>query len=165
MAHGEGASPLARILDQNFESYLPGDLLVKADRSSMMHGLEVRSPLLDQKLVEFAARLPDGLKRRRTTTKWILRKAFSDVLPPSINRRGKMGFGVPLGAWFRGALREPLRDATAPSSPIYDYCDRSFVSRLVADHLSGKADHGHRLWLLLTFAIWLRQPRSGAIRS
>ena len=157
LAQGAHASVLARILDDNFESYLPYDLLVKADRSSMMHSLEVRAPFLDRALIEFVARLPDNLKRRGTTTKWILRRAFADLIPEPIMSRGKMGFGVPLGAWFRGDLQGYLTEQLGPSSPIYEFVQSAFVSKMLADHLSGRADHGQRLWLLLTLAIWLRR--------
>jgi asparagine synthase (glutamine-hydrolysing) len=155
-AHYPKGSTLAQVLGHNFESYLPYDLLVKADRSSMAHSLEVRSPFLDTGLVEYAARLPDRFKRRGTHTKWILKRAFRDVLPHPILTRGKMGFGMPLGTWFRTSLRDYLLDHLAPSARMYDYLDSTRVKSLVRDHLDRRADHGHRLWLLLTLEIWLR---------
>ncbi len=155
-AASEGASTLSRVLDHNFETYLPYDLLVKADRSSMAHGLEARSPFLDTALVEYVARLPDQMKRRGVTTKWILKSAFADLLPKELVSRRKMGFGVPLGAWFRGELREYLRDHLSPSAKMYDLIDRSFVEAMLKQHLDGVCDHGHRLWLLLTLEVWLR---------
>jgi asparagine synthase (glutamine-hydrolysing) len=151
-----GARPLARILDHNFETYLPYDLLVKADRASMGHGLETRSPFLDTALVEFVAQLPSHFKRRGLTTKWILRRAFADLLPPEIMRRGKMGFGIPLGAWFRGDLKNYVKDQLGAGARVYEYLEPLFVSRMVDDHLAGAADHGHRIWLLLTLEVWLR---------
>jgi len=156
VAESRGATTLARILDHNFATYLPGDLLVKADRTSMAHGLELRSPFLDTALVEYVSRLPDALKRRGRTTKWILRRAFADLLPPAIAHRGKMGFGIPLGAWFRGGLEGYLRDHLSPTAALYDLVDRPFVERLLDDHVRRRADHGHRLWLLLTLELWLR---------
>ncbi len=156
VSSSQGASTLARILDHNFETYLPYDLLVKADRASMAHGLETRTPFLDKALVEYAARLPDSLKRRGLTTKWILKRAFADLLPPEILHRGKMGFGVPLGAWFRAGLKDYLLDHLGGAAQIFDYLNRPFVERLVAEHLGGQADHGQRLWLLLTLEVWLR---------
>jgi asparagine synthase (glutamine-hydrolysing) len=150
------ASILARVLEHNFESYLPYDLLVKADRCSMLHGLETRSPFLDRALVEYAARLPDNFKRRGLSTKWVLKRAFGDLIPPQIAHRRKMGFGVPLAQWFRGDLRGYLLDQLAASSNIYDYLNRAHVERLLEEHMAARADHSHRLWLLLTFAVWLR---------
>jgi asparagine synthase (glutamine-hydrolysing) len=158
-----GGSTLGRVLDHNFETYLPYDLLVKADRSSMAHALETRSPFLDTALVEYAARLPDRYKRRGTTTKWILRRAFSDLLPPEINARGKMGFGIPLGAWFRGDLKDYLQDRLSSTASLYQYLDRAFVETMLAEHFAGRADHGHRLWLLLTLEVWLRSLARGAV--
>ena len=97
----EGRSPLALALNHNFGAYLPCDLLVKMDRTSMAHALEARSPFLDTALVEYVSGLPDDYKLRGRTTKYILRKAFADLMPPEIRSRGKMGFGIPLGTWFR----------------------------------------------------------------
>jgi asparagine synthase (glutamine-hydrolysing) len=157
VAASAGASPLARTLDHNFRTYLPYDLLVKADRSSMLHSLELRSPFLDTQLVEYAARLPDRWKRRGTDTKWILKEAFADVLPDEIRHRSKMGFGMPLGTWFRGALRPYLLDHFGAHARLYEWVQRPFVERMLEEHFSGKADHGHRVWLLLTLELWLRQ--------
>jgi asparagine synthase (glutamine-hydrolysing) len=156
VAESRGATTLARILDHNFSTYLPCDLLVKADRTSMAHGLELRSPFLDTALVEYVSRLPDSFKRRGVTTKWILRRAFRDLLPPLIAGRGKMGFGIPLGTWFRGDLREYLCDHLSATALLYGLVDRPFVERLLDEHLKMRADHGHRLWLLLTLELWLR---------
>ncbi len=156
LEQSRGATTLARILDHNFATYLPCDLLVKADRTSMAHSLELRSPFLDTALVEYVSRLPDSFKRRGLTTKWILRRAFCDLLPPPIARRGKMGFGMPLGTWFRGGLKEYLCDHLAATATIYDLVDRRFVERLLDDHFQMRSDHGHRLWLLLTLELWLR---------
>jgi asparagine synthase (glutamine-hydrolysing) len=150
------STTLARVLAHNFESYLPYDLLVKADRASMAHSLEVRSPFLDTALIEYAARLPDHFKRRGTFTKWILKRAFRDVLPRAIVTRSKMGFGMPLGTWFRTSLRDYLLDHLAPGAQMYQYLDRACVEALARDHFTGRADHGHRLWLLLTLEVWLR---------
>ena len=113
-AAGEG-STLARLLQLNFETYLLDDLLVKMDRMSMAHGLEARSPFLDTAVVEFGASLPDRLRMRFGKGKILLRRAMKGILPESIMARGKMGFGAPLGAWFRSDL-ERLR-ARAPARP------------------------------------------------
>jgi asparagine synthase (glutamine-hydrolysing) len=156
-----GATPLARVLAHNFATYLPYDLLVKADRCSMLHALEVRSPFLDTALVEFAARLPDGLQRRGRTTKWLLKRAFRDLLPARIRRRGKMGFGMPLGTWFRTQLRDYIRDHLASSGArCHEVVRADYVRTLLEEHDAGVADHGLPLWLLLTLEIWLRRVQA-----
>jgi asparagine synthase (glutamine-hydrolysing) len=159
----EGVSDLSRMLQHNFESYLPYDLLVKADRSSMLHSLEVRSPFLDTALIEYAARLPDRFRRRGMNLKYILKRAFRHLLPGEIFRRGKMGFGVPLGVWFRGELRQYVRDLLSPGALLYSYLDEGYVRRVIDEHLAMRADHGQRLWLLLTIELWLRKLRRGAM--
>src|SRR5207247_11271575 len=111
-----GASVTSQTLYVNFMTYLPADLLVKADRTSMGNGLETRSPFLDRALVEFVAGLPDRFKLRGGTVKWALKRAFSDLLPHAIVDRPKRGFGVPLGAWFRGELRDYVRDVLTAAS-------------------------------------------------
>ncbi|MFO0563235.1 MAG: asparagine synthase (glutamine-hydrolyzing) [Polyangiales bacterium] len=159
---GAGASDLSRILQHNFEGYLPYDLLVKADRSSMLHSLEVRSPFLDTALIEYAARLPDRYRRRGTNLKRLLKNAFRELLPNEIFHRGKMGFGVPLGAWFRGELRQYVRDFLRPGASLYSYLDQEYVQRVLEEHFAERADHGQRLWLLLTIELWLRGLHRGS---
>ncbi|MBM4125159.1 MAG: asparagine synthetase B, partial [Nitrospira sp.] len=157
LAHTADYSPLAKILAINFTTYLPDDLLVKMDRMTMAHGLEGRSPLLDYRLAEYAASLPDRYKFHRGTTKYILKTAFADLLPESIRRRGKKGFGVPLGAWFRGELRDYVQDRLlSPDALSRQYLHPSYVERLVREHLAGVSDHSQRLWAILTFEIWLQ---------
>ena len=163
----EPASPLAQLLYLNFKTYLLDDLLVKMDRCSMAHGLEARSPFLDRDLVEHVFRLPDRMKLRWGRTKVILRDAFSDLVPREILRRGKMGFGVPLRAWFTGALRGYLHDMLlAPEARLRRYVNAAYVQSLCAEYLAGRADHSHRIWMLLTFEVWLRnlslEPADGA---
>lgn len=152
-----GSSILSRVLEHNFRTYLPYDLLVKSDRASMMSSLETRSPFLDTALIQYVSGLPADYLRRGTQTKRILKYAFSDLLPDAIQKRGKMGFGVPLGTWFRGDLREYLAGHFADGAQMYRYLDRSAVRALFDEHQAGRADHGQRLWLLLTFEVWLRQ--------
>jgi asparagine synthase (glutamine-hydrolysing) len=163
-----GGSPLSRALDFNFRTYLPDDLLAKADSASMLHSLELRSPLLDTALIDYVARLPDGFKRRGLTTKWVLRKAFADMLPPTIVSRRKMGFGMPLGTWFRGPLREYIQDSFGPAARLYEYVRPEYVTHLLAEHQSNRRDLGHEIWLLLTFERWLHALpdwSSPAVRS
>lgn len=150
------ASPLARLLALNFEGYLHDDLLVKLDRMTMANALEARSPFLDRTLAEYAATLPDALKLRGATTKVVLREAFADLIPPAVARGGKRGFGVPLDEWFRGGLAPFVRDTLlAPSARLRDHVSQAYVRRLVEEHAAGWANHGHRLWALVTFERWL----------
>ena len=152
----EGASSLSRLLAANFHSYLHDDLLVKADRMSMANSLEARAPFLDRALIEYVAALPDDYKLRGGTTKVILRQAFDDLVPDEVKRGPKKGFGVPIDQWFRGELRELVRDTLlAPSARMRDYVSQDYVRTLVDDHAAGAANHGHRLWALLTFERWL----------
>jgi asparagine synthase (glutamine-hydrolysing) len=148
-------SALSKILGHNFETYLPEDLLVKADRCSMGHSLELRSPFLDTPLVEYVARLPDALLRRGRTTKWLLRNTFDDLLPHEILTRSKMGFGAPLGTWFRGTLRGYVHDMLHEKARCYEFVDRRYVESILNRHMTGVADHGLVLWVLLTFEVWL----------
>lgn len=156
--HTQGASLLSRLLYLNFKEYLPNDLLVKMDRCSMAHGLEVRSPFLDTRFMEYVAGLPDAYKLRGWRTKVLLKQAFRDLLPPAIEHRRKMGFGVPLGTWFRTSWREPLMDLLSPKSArLYRYVEESAVKTVIERHLAGREDAGHRLWIFLTLEVWLRQ--------
>jgi asparagine synthase (glutamine-hydrolysing) len=151
-----GASPLSRVLHHNYASYLPYDLLVKADRSSMLHSLELRSPFLDTALVDFAGRFPDSFRRRGLSTKWILKRAFRDLLPKEIVHRSKMGFTPPLGAWFRGDLRSYVEDHFASGARMHAWFEPAATRALIDAHMQGRADHGARIWLLLTIEVWLR---------
>ena len=155
------ASPLNQLLAANYASYLPDDLLVKTDRCTMANSLEARCPLLDTALTEYAATLPDALKLDGTRTKAILRDAFSDVIPADIDRRPKTGFGVPLDAWFRGELREYVRDVLlSPSAASRSFLQPAEVSKLIERHQRQHANLGHRLWTLVCFERWLQQLRS-----
>jgi asparagine synthase (glutamine-hydrolysing) len=152
-----GFTPLGRLLAANFVSYLPDDLLVKADRCTMANALEARAPLLDTALTEYAASLPDDYKLRGRTTKAVLRDAFADLLPRDIVSRPKTGFGVPLDAWFRTELRDFARDTLlAPSAALGRYVHLDRVRVLIDDHLGGRTNAGQRLWSLVCFERWLK---------
>jgi asparagine synthase (glutamine-hydrolysing) len=148
---GDGIAAL-QLLD--LETYLPGDLLLKADIASMAHSLELRSPFLDHEVVELGLALPESLKVRGRTGKVALRRAFAEELPPEVAERGKTGFGVPLGRWFRSDLRELARDVLATDRGWFR---PGTVNRLLDEHESGSADHGHRLWCLLMLELWVRE--------
>lgn len=152
----DGATPLSRLLAANFHSYLHDDLLIKADRMTMATSLEARAPFLDRALMDYVSQLPDSDKLQGGTTKAILREAFDDLVPDEVKRGAKKGFGVPLDAWFRGELRDVMRDTLlSPSARMRPYVSSPYVAKLVEDHLAGAANHGHRLWTLLTFERWL----------
>ena len=141
----------------DLETYLPGDLLPKSDIASMAHSLELRSPLLDHRVVELGLALPDHLKRHGREGKIALRRAFADDLPPEVSQRGKSGFGVPLAAWFRGELR-PLARELLLDEPARGrgWFRPAAVERLLDEHAAGRADNGHRLWTLVMLELWQR---------
>ncbi|MDQ4145630.1 MAG: asparagine synthase (glutamine-hydrolyzing) [Actinomycetota bacterium] len=139
-------------------SYLAFDLLPKVDIAAMAWSLEPRSPLLDQEVMSFAARLPVDLKLKRHEHKRILVKAFGDLLPDENVNRPKMGFGVPLADWFRGPLKEVARAALEdPSSALMSYFRPQPLEQLLDDHLAGRADHSARIWNLVFLESWDRQ--------
>jgi asparagine synthase (glutamine-hydrolysing) len=154
----DGAHPLDRLLDLNLRTYLLDDLLVKTDRMSMAHGLEVRCPFLDTELLTLAARLPPALKVRGLNLKRVLKTAVDDLLPPEIQGRGKRGFGVPLDRWFREDLKGYVAGTLgAPGARVKEHLVPEAVDRLLAEHDTGKRNHGHALWTLLTLEVFLRR--------
>ena len=156
--HMTELSMLGVLLHVNFRSYLLDDLLVKVDRCTMANSLEGRSPFLDTELVEYVSGLPDSMKLRGFTTKVILRQAFKDLVPGSVAKRGKMGFGVPLGAWFRTELKDYIRDLLLDSSACYKtFLSAPYVKTLLRRHQAGEANFGLQLWSILCFEIWLRK--------
>jgi asparagine synthase (glutamine-hydrolysing) len=138
----------------DIETYLPGDLLLKADLASMAHSLELRSPFLDHDVVALGLALPDSLKTHRREGKVALRRAFAADLPAEVAGRGKSGFGVPLGRWFRSDLRDTAHELLAGDRGWFR---PDTVRRLLDEHESGRADHGHRLWCLLMLELWVRE--------
>src|SRR5262249_18573806 len=148
----EGRSALSRALHANFVSYLPDDLLVKTDRCTMANALEARSPFLDRDLIEYVAQLPDDYKLRGRESKSILREAFADLIPASVQRRRKMGFGVPLGAWFRGPLKSYVRDLLLdPNAKYRDYLNAAFVEQLVSRQIDGTAHAAPQVGRIMAF--------------
>lgn len=136
-------------------TYLPDDLLAKVDRASMAEGLEVRVPLLDHRVVEFAAALPPALHFRAGVGKALLRRLLGRFVPPALFERPKMGFAVPVSAWLRGEMAEPLRDYLSPDRLLRaGELSPGFVDARVREHLRGDRDHGHRLWALLIWQMW-----------
>jgi asparagine synthase (glutamine-hydrolysing) len=138
-------------------TYLPDDLLVKADRASMATSLELRSPLLDHQVLELGVSLPDSLRWSGRRGKIALRRAFAHLVPKELAARGKTGFGIPLGAWFRGPLRELAGDVLlGPQARDRGQLRPAAVERLLAEHARGERDHGHGLWCLLVLELWQR---------
>ena len=161
----DAATALGRLLYCNFHDYLVNDLHVKVDRCSMANSLETRSPFMDTALIEFAATLPDNLKLRRGSTKYILREAFRADLPHEIYSRGKKGFGVPLGTWLSD-LRPYLLDVFQNSSAlVFEYVDRNRVNELIDDFLKGQQLWTDAIWSLLTLEIWLRGESDARARK
>jgi asparagine synthase (glutamine-hydrolysing) len=123
----------------------------------MAASLEARCPFLDHEVAELAARMPIELKQTPQQGKKILLETFADLLPQSIQRRAKMGFGVPLDHWFRGPLKSLLHDALFDRKAIErGYFNPTVVRRLFDEHIAGKWDHSYRLWALLCFEMWHR---------
>ena len=152
------AGGLDRLLRADTLTYLPEDLLVKMDRATMACSLEARAPLLDHELFEFVATLPADQKLRRGESKRLLRQVARRLMPAEMVDRPKMGFGVPIGTWFTGALGEHFREVTLTADArSRDHLDTSVAARLLAEHQAGRVDHGHRLWVLLMFELWLRR--------
>ncbi len=148
---------LNRLLYADTKTYLH-ELLMKQDQMSMAASIESRVPFLDHRLVEFTARLPERLKLRGLTTKYVLRRAMKGVLPEEILTRGKMGFPVPVGKWFRSSHRHVIDEyVTGERAAARGIFKRDFVNTLTSEHLSGERDHSSRLWSLVNFEIWLRQ--------
>ena len=146
---------LDRTLFSDVMTYLPGDLLVKADRMTMAHSLEGRSPFLDHELAEWAARLPERYKLRGMQGKFILRKAFKDFLPEYIVKRRKQGFGIPVGTWLRGPLAGWTRDLLfSPQGKAAEWFNLGIIEQLIEEHQSKRVDHGKRLWPLLALELW-----------
>jgi asparagine synthase (glutamine-hydrolysing) len=153
-----GLDPVDAAMAVDVNSYLPFDLLVKVDITSMANGLEARSPLLDHEVMEFAARLPVEMKLRGRVSKYLLKRAFDDLLPPENVNRRKMGFGVPVGEWFRGSLRSFIKDALLSGQAMSrDYFQPATVERLLDEHLERRNDHSGLLWNLMMLELWHRE--------
>jgi asparagine synthase (glutamine-hydrolysing) len=137
---------------------LPDDMLTKVDRGSMAHGLEVRVPFLDHRVVEYAAALPSRLKLRGARSKIALLDVFGAELPARVRRRAKAGFDAPIGAWLRGPLRSLVRDTLAPRAVARaGWLSSEAVQELVLDHETGRSDHAWRVWSLLVLQRWLER--------
>ncbi|SFB75072.1 XrtA/PEP-CTERM system amidotransferase [Massilia yuzhufengensis] len=155
--------PLSLIQYLDMKTYLPGDILTKVDRASMAHALEVRVPLLDHKLVEWISGLSSSLKLKDGEGKYIFKKSMERHLPHDILYRKKQGFAVPLAAWFRGPLRQRVRDSLLgrdlAETGIFNV---AFLRELVEQHESGRRDYSAPIWTVLMFEAFLRKELEGA---
>jgi asparagine synthase (glutamine-hydrolysing) len=150
--------PVDRGLYTDVHTYMVDDILTKVDRMSMAVSLEAREPLLDHKLLEFAATVPMSLKIKNGRGKYLLRKALDRRIPREILERGKQGFEAPIGEWLRGPLA-PMAEGLLSDGRLRDrgvFNDRE-VTRLWTEHRDGRADHRHRLWQLMMLELWFRQ--------
>ena len=136
-------------------TYLPGDLLVKSDRMSMAHGLEVRSPFLDHHLSEFTSKIPGEYAIKNMSGKQMLKQAYADLIPDEISKRPKAGFTVPIRKWINGPLKDFTHELLmAKDSEVHKIINKEFIALLLRQHTSYKYDHSVRLWNLLCLEIW-----------
>jgi asparagine synthase (glutamine-hydrolysing) len=154
----DGPDFLSRTLDVDLRTYLPHDLLAKVDIATMAHSLEGRSPFLDHKLLEFAARIPASMKLKGLKSKYILKAALRGILPEKILKRPKAGFGVPIDVWLRGELKEMAYDIlTGPQAAGRGLFRIPEVRKLLDEHLKGQEMRHLPLWALLMLELWFRR--------
>ncbi|HXG85367.1 MAG TPA: asparagine synthase (glutamine-hydrolyzing) [Pyrinomonadaceae bacterium] len=139
-------------------TYLPNDLLVKVDIASMAVSLEARSPLLDHKVIEFAASLPENIKMKRFETKSLLKKVAARLVPKEVIYRRKMGFGVPIGNWFRGEMKDFVRDVLlSEKSMRRNIIKPEVLKKYIDEHIDGKSDYTHQIYTLLMLELWFQR--------
>jgi asparagine synthase (glutamine-hydrolysing) len=155
---GDGES-LNRFLALDQRLYLAEDILYKCDRMSMAHSLEVRPPFLDHRIVEFAASLPEDLKIRGSSLKFVLRDLMRDKLPKAVTRRGKEGFDIPVHDWFRSRLKPLWLDTVNQRALSESGLPLVWpaVEGLMSDHLARRVNAGYQLWGLLTLFLWAKR--------
>ena len=150
--------PLRRMLHADAHTWLADNLLERGDRMSMAASLELRPPFLDHRVVELAFGLPSSVKVRAGVTKWVVKEVARQYLPDEVVDRTKLGFRVPLDAWFRSGLRDMAHDLlTGPNSFVAERIDRTAVDRLLANHQTGDGNEEARIWALLSLEVWHRE--------
>lgn len=156
-AEFDHSTPLRDAMTHDLMNYLPGDVLWKVDSASMTCGLEVRSPFLDHGFIEFTQDIPEDMLVRRRLGKRLLREAFAAELPGILTERGKQGFAVPIGTWFRHDLAPQLHELLLNSHSLCStYLNTKFVERIITEHSSMKRDHTHRIFSLVMLEFWHR---------
>jgi asparagine synthase (glutamine-hydrolysing) len=143
----------SRMMEYDLKTYLPNDILTKVDRMSMLNSLEAREPLLDHRLVEFAARIPARLKVSGKVSKYILKQAIAPYLPPAVMTKPKQGFSIPLDTWLRGDLRDDVLD-TVRGGNREGIFDSAAVTRIVDEFYRGDARRNHQVWSLYALEKW-----------
>ncbi len=155
-ANGSGILDATLLTDQM--TYLPNDLLVKVDIASMANSLEARSPFLDHKVIEFAASLPENIKMKRFETKSLLKKVAAKLVPPEVVYRRKMGFGVPIGNWFRGEMKDFVREVLLSEKCLKrGIAKPEIITRYVHEHTNSERDHAFQIWTLLMLELWFQR--------
>jgi asparagine synthase (glutamine-hydrolysing) len=148
---------LSSMLYLDTKIWLPDNLLMKGDKMTMAASLEGRLPLLDYRLIEYAASIPSNVKIRPFTAKYLFKRAFADFLPEPILTRKKMGFNVPIGTWFRGGQRSLIsRLLLSERARARGFLNEACVASLLRDHLNGRTDYGVQLFLLASLELWFR---------
>jgi asparagine synthase (glutamine-hydrolysing) len=153
----------AAMMRVDLETYLPGDILTKVDRTSMAVSLEARVPLLDVDLVDFVLQIPGTWRVTANESKRLFRRAIRGIVPDSVLARPKRGFEIPLGRWFRGPLRHRVEALRNPSPELRQYVDTRAARRLVSEHMLRRRDHSATLWRLVVLDRWLTALRQGCI--
>ncbi len=155
-ANGSGVLDATMLTDQM--TYLPNDLLVKVDIASMANSLEARSPLLDHKVIEFAASLPENLKMKGFETKSLLKKVAAKLVPREVIYRRKMGFGVPIGNWFRGEMKNFVRDVLLSEKSLKrGIVKGEMIEKYVREHTEAERDHTAQIWTLMMLELWFQR--------
>jgi asparagine synthase (glutamine-hydrolysing) len=154
--------PLGGMIAADVATLLPDDFLVKVDRASMAHGLEVRPPLLDHELLELCARIPSQWKVRGGETKWVFKRTFGHLLPPDVLNRPKHGFDIPVDDWLRGPLRDMVESSVLdPRACVGQLINQSVARTLYNAHRARTGRHGNVLWSLLMLARWAERYLKG----
>ncbi len=155
-SNGSGVLDATLLTDQM--TYLPNDLLVKVDIASMANSLEARSPFLDHKVIEFAASLPENIKMKRIETKSLLKRVTAKLVPKEVVYRRKMGFGVPIGNWFRGDMKEFVKEILLSEKSLRRGITKpEVVAKYVNEHINSIRDHTFQIWTLLMLELWFRE--------